>query len=258
MLSVAPHVQVVSRSQATLLGAPIGDIISIDTCILDKITKLEIMGERLSLLSSHDSFLLLRHSLCIQKILYILRTAPCFIADKLHTFDNSLRSILSDILNVNLASDSAWVQASLPVRVGGIGIRQATQLASSAYLASATGCLEIIPKALPTNFGMYPTISADTALKVWSQGHSEPPPNPPDAAKQRVWDSVKVKASYRSLLESASTEQGKARLLAVACPESGAWLMSAPISALGLRMDDDDIRVAAGLRLGLPLCRPHT
>ena len=85
MLSVAPHVQVVSRSQATLLGAPIGDIISIDTCILDKITKLEIMGERLSLLSSHDSFLLLRHSLCIQKILYILRTAPCFISDKLHT-----------------------------------------------------------------------------------------------------------------------------------------------------------------------------
>ena len=100
MLSVAPHVQVVSRSQASLLGAPIGDIISIDTCILDKITKLEIMGERLSLLSSHDSLLLLRHSLCIQKILYILRTAPCFISDKLHTFENSLRSILSDILTV--------------------------------------------------------------------------------------------------------------------------------------------------------------
>ena len=90
MLSVAPHVHVVSRSQATLLAAPIGDIISIDTCILDKITKLEIMGERLSLLSSHDSLLLLRHSLCIPKIMYVLRTAPCFISDKLHTFDNSL------------------------------------------------------------------------------------------------------------------------------------------------------------------------
>ena len=129
-------------------SVPIGDIISIDTCILDKITKLEIMGERLSLLSSHDSLLLLRHSLCIPKILYVLRTASCFILDKLHTFDNSLRSILSDILNVNLASDSTWVQASLPVRVGGIRIRQATQLASSAYLASATGCLEIIQKVL--------------------------------------------------------------------------------------------------------------
>ena len=103
---------------------------------------------------------------------------------------------------------------------------------------------------------MYPTISADAALQVWSLGHSELPPNP-DGAKQRVWDSVKVKASYRSLLEGASTEQDKARLLAVACPESGAWLMAAPISALRLKMDDDVIRVAAGLRFGLPLCRPH-
>ena len=33
--------------------------------------------------------------------------------------------------------------------------------------------------------------------------------------------------------------------------------MAAPISALGLRMDDDVIRVATGLCLGLPLCRPH-
>ena len=105
---------------------------------------------------------------------------------------------------------------------------------------------------------MYPTISADAALQVWSQGHSELPPNPPDAAKQRVWDSVKVKASYRFILESASTEQYKDHLLAVACPESGAWLMAAPISALGLRMDDEVIQVAAGLCLGLPLCRPHT
>ena len=123
--------------------------------------------------------------------------------------------------------------------------------------SSAHNCGCVVEYYLYTHFGMYPTISADAALQVWSQGHSEPPPNPPDAAKQRVWDSVKVKASYRSLLEGASTEQDKARLLALACPESGAWLMAAPISALGLRMDDV-IQVAAGLRLGLPLCRPHT
>ena len=31
-----------------------------------------------------------------------------------------------------------------------------------------------------------------------------------------------------------------------------------PISSLGLRMDNDAIRVAVGLRLGALLCRPHT
>ena len=30
------------------------------------------------------------------------------------------------------------------------------------------------------------------------------------------------------------------------------------VSPLGLRMDDTTVRVAVGLRLGSPLCRPHT
>ena len=63
MLSAVPGLQVVGCSQATLLGSPIGDSSSIDECIHDKTMKLELMGERLHLLSSHDSLLLLRHSL---------------------------------------------------------------------------------------------------------------------------------------------------------------------------------------------------
>ena len=31
----------------------------------------------------------------------------------------------------------------------------------------------------------------------------------------------------------------------------------APMSAIGLRMDDEVLRVAVGLRLGVTLCRPH-
>ena len=39
--------------------------------------------------------------------------------------------------------------------------------------------------------------------------------------------------------------------------ESGAWLNALPVSALSLRMDDDTVHVAMGLRLGTPLCLPH-
>ena len=45
--------------------------------------------------------------------------------------------------------------------------------------------------------------------------------------------------------------------LFVAAPESGAWLRALPVSALGLRMDDDTVRIAVGLRLGAPTCGPH-
>ena len=48
-----------------------------------------------------------------------------------------------------------------------------------------------------------------------------------------------------------------AHFLAVANPASGAWLNALPIVSLGLRMDDEVVRVAVGLRFGFNLCRPH-
>ena len=50
----------------------------------------------------------------------------------------------------------------------------------------------------------------------------------------------------------------RARLLAVRAPHSSDWLHAPPISAGGLRLDDDTIRIAAELRLGADICEPHT
>ena len=52
--------------------------------------------------------------------------------------------------------------------------------------------------------------------------------------------------------------RAKARLLASQQKESGAWITAPPVSSLGLRMANESIRVAVGLRLGVPLCTPHT
>ena len=38
---------------------------------------------------------------------------------------------------------------------------------------------------------------------------------------------------------------------------SGDWLFALPIASCGLRLDDEAVRVAVGLRLGLELCTPH-
>jgi len=54
------------------------------------------------------------------------------------------------------------------------------------------------------------------------------------------------------------TQRDKARLLAVASKRSSDWLHALPISSCGLRLDDEAIRVAIGLRLGTELCKVHT
>ena len=36
------------------------------------------------------------------------------------------------------------------------------------------------------------------------------------------------------------------------------WLSALPLSTLGLRMDNDVVRIAVGLRLGAPLSEPHS
>ena len=149
MLDEAPSLGYVSCSQATLLGSPIGGQECIDHTIAEKVDMLERMGSRLHAVSSHDALLLLWHSFTIPKVLYVLRTAPCFISPVLARFYEPLCHLLCVILNVPLNDDSAWLQDSLPVRSGGIGIRRSVQLAPSAYLASAACCSELIPQILP-------------------------------------------------------------------------------------------------------------
>ena len=61
-----------------------------------------------------------------------------------------------------------------------------------------------------------------------------------------------MEASSSALMEySAQDPKSKAKLLAVQRKESGAWLTAMPASSLGLRMEDDAIRVAVDLQLGL-------
>ena len=204
MLFEVPGLHNVSCYQATLLGSPIGKVECISDTIKEKTELLKLMGGRLSHLQSHDALLLLRHSLAIPKVFYTLRTAPCFLSSDLETFDETLRTILSSIDNVRLDDVFAWLQASLPVRAGGIRIRRMVQLAPSAYLASATGCSELVHQILPPHLLDNPDPHFEAALELWREGHPHPPPIHPASCAQRKWDAPRIEATFSSLLESAN------------------------------------------------------
>ena len=45
--------------------------------------------------------------------------------------------------------------------------------------------------------------------------------------------------------------------LASVAPHSGDWLLALPIANCGLRLEDEAVRMAVGMRLGVTLCVPH-
>ena len=253
-----PGSAVIDPSRATLLGSPIGGSSSISAVLESKSKMLRRMSDRLQFLPTHDAYLLLRHCFALPKLLYVLRSAPCFTSPLLLEYDNILRLTASAIINIHFVDgDPAWTQATLPVKLGGLGIRSAVQLAPSAYLASAAASSDLVSLIVPAHLQGLTLPFVDIACDLWSLGHESPLPDSEVQCSQKVWDLAKSSTIAESLLDGASDAISRARLLASSAKGSGAWLNVLPITSLGLRMDNNSFRIAVGLRVGAPLCHPH-
>ena len=147
-----PGVKLLEPSVASLLGSPIGDGASVSDAILQKLGLLHTMRDRLQHITAHDALLLLCNSFAIPKLLYLLRSAPSFLSPKLKLYDEELRAIVSTIANTDL-DDAAWIQASLPVKAGGLGIQSTVHLAPSAFLSSTSASRDLVHEILPARFG---------------------------------------------------------------------------------------------------------
>ena len=212
---------------------------------------------RLRLISSHDALYIIRHSLSAPKLNYILRTSPSAGHPALLTFDDTLRKALSSIINVDL-SDRQWIQASLPVSLGGLGVRSVSSLAPSAFLASAAGTRTLQDRLLTEATQVNTTdVAVGRVESIWCSLSKSTVPSGLAAHMQKTWDGIVTGGVHKEILESAD-DTNRARILAVSAPHAGEWLNALPISSCGLRLDDEAIRVAVGFRLGTRLCEPHT
>ena len=168
--------------------------------------------------------------------------------------------MLSKITNNYLNQDDpTWLQATLPVGSGGLGNRSAVHLAPSAFLASADGTSFLVQQILPSHLLTTTYEEREHAFLNWKENLPEDisPPSPTNTHQQKAWDQPRVQHRFDSLISNASDPHTKARLLASSAKESGAWLNALPVTSLGLRMSDETVRVAVGLRLGNPICQPH-
>ena len=258
VITALPGAMVVDPQKACLLGSPLEDVACIDATLEKKIQALNTMGARFPYLSSHDALTLLRHSFAIPKLHYLLRSAPCFLSGKLAEYDSTLRAIISSVTNTPLTQkDEAWLQATLPVRFEGLGVRSAAHVAPSAYLSSTAASADLVSALLPesNHSDLFPF--SEAALARWSEGHSDAPPTGAGAKIQKNWDGIVTQNLAFTLLQCASDDLERTRLLAAIDKDSGAWLQALPLTSVGLRMDDSTLRIAVGLRLGTPICTPH-
>ena len=250
--AACPGVRMQTEDDLVLLGSPMfGN--AVKKTIEEKKCDLERMISRLQLLSAHHALFLLKNCLSIPKLLYVLRTSPAWAAaSDLRMFDDAIRNGLR-ILTNNRLEDSAWTQATLPVRQGGLGIRRTEQLSYSAYLASVYSVTPLVSGIL-RDFDQEEVVTEP--IFHWSEIAKVNAPAVNERSSQKSWDSPINEHVLRELIAD-STEANRARLLAVSTPESGAWLEALPSAALGNHLNDDALRISVALRLGIDICQPH-
>ena len=246
-----------SKDKSQLLGAPILPGPEMDSILEARCLDLERAIDRLTNLSSHDALVILRAAFGSPVILNILRSSPCFGNPILERFDSIVRAGLESIVNCRL-DDPAWVQATLPIRDGGLGIRSVAVLAPSAFLASAASTLQLQSDILSES-ALSGDRFVDDCLRFWVDTFSVPFPDTAELPKgQRSWDAAAIECAKTKLGLEARETSDVARLLAASAAHSGDWLKALPISSCGLRLSNDEVRIAVCLRLGCDTCMPHT
>jgi len=118
-----PGFSSLAPDEAHLLGAPVFTDKMMDTALANRCTELNTAVGRLSLLSAHDALILLKTSFSAPKMMHTMRCSPCANHPALAEYDNLVRTGICAITNLDL-SDLQWLQASIPVKEGGLEVRR--------------------------------------------------------------------------------------------------------------------------------------
>ncbi|EPZ33587.1 hypothetical protein O9G_000362 [Rozella allomycis CSF55] len=121
----------------TLLGGALGDGRLALDILHKRIDQVKEILKQLQLLeSSQIQLLLLRSCIGLPKISYFMRTRnPSTVLSGYERFDGLLRNTL-EIIGGGVLLDRAWLQASLPIKEGGLGILSAVTCANPVFIAS--------------------------------------------------------------------------------------------------------------------------
>ena len=129
-------------------------------------------------------------------------------------------------------------------------------MAILAYLSSVNATSVLVKSLVPDSIKEDQNPFYDQGCQEWKEllNTETLPTNP---SFQSEWDSPVYHSRHSKLIETAPSESEKARLLAVSSENSSDFLYALPVSSLGLKLSDSNLRIACALRLGSPICQQH-
>src|SRR6218665_358684 len=189
---------------------------------------------RLADVATHDALILLRYSVSATRLLHTLRCCPCADHRELTKYDTELRSDLSMILNLPL-TDEAWIQASLPMKRGELGIRSVTSLAIPAYLASAASTVSLQDIMMGNAASTIDEIREELKIR-WSTASTTQSLEGPLPLKQSAWDKPLLDKTVADPLDRQPDQINQARFKAISASQAGdrSWPCLSPAAVSDL------------------------
>lgn len=253
--NICPGIKLISENSLHLLGAPVFAE-SIPNFIDNQIHHFSEYSDRLLKINAHMAFFILRFCLFVPKFTYAMRCSPFWRYPQFcEKVDNIIHLQIQSLFNVQL-NERQFLQATLPIRFGGLGIRLISSVAVPAFLSSAHSTSTLIGKILTPSlrdFEVAYVAETENAWRLACPGKDLPSKK----NIQKIWDDPVCRQVQDWLLNSATSSMEKARLLAAYEHESGFWLHAYPSIQCGTLLDNNSLRLAVGLRLGADIVVPH-
>ena len=144
-------------------------------------------------------------------MLHLLRCSPSVSHPALLDFDRLLRLAVERITNSSL-TDTQWLQASLPIKDGGLGVRRVSSVALPAFLASLQA--EVLADCDVPEDPYWKEY-----LELWSaSGNDIPEPLP---LKRSSWDRPGIEKDQTSIKSGLTTTLQRASFNVATSRHSG-------------------------------------
>ena len=241
-----------SEGNFTILKLPVGSGSYCKEYLLQYVTKLKKVSESLTMLPDrHVALTQLRYCHSYGKMVYLMRSM--YLEDQrsgLADFDAVVRSVLRGLVGGDM-DERAHLQAELPLREGGVGLRNCGRHAAAGRAASATATRKLCVE-LDAQYQVDPEEWSGVCKALTLETSEECDLDLDKVVRQREL-SMKIDASLKTKmvndLKGSGDRERLAHFRAVSMPRASAWLAEA--SDTGTVMPSQIFRTAIRAHLGL-------